>query len=229
MKLCIDNRERTRNPKIDRIKKFERYINSDKTKFINGIKTDNYKVSDYHTEDKMVGIEYKKDDFTTSTFDGTLDKQLKELKENFVYPYLFVGYDGLSDMLMQNLGINPDALIGKLTSILARHHVTIMFVGDMLVRFTCDTIEKHYDGKTHIKDIEYTPIRKSFLKREPSIIEIRHAMIEQIPRLGAKKTNKILEYFDNSIHDITNASIDEIMKVDTIGEKLAKKVKEVLE
>jgi len=41
MIICIDNRERTRNPKIDRIALFERYIRSGKTKFIRGIETGN--------------------------------------------------------------------------------------------------------------------------------------------------------------------------------------------
>jgi len=228
MKLCIDNRERTRNPEIDRIKKFENYIKKGKTKFIDGIETDNYKVGDYLTKDFLVGIEYKKEDFADSMFSGQLDKQLKELKDTFKYPYLFVGYEGLTELLMENLGVNPDSLLGELKSILARHHITVMFVGDMLVSFACGLIERHYDGRTKIKEIEYTPIRKSFLKRNPSTQEIQHAMIEQIPNLGALKTNKLLEHFDNSIYKICNASIEELMEVPTIGEKIATNIKKVL-
>ena len=226
--MCIDNRERTRNPNIDRIKKFDVYIKSGKTKFIDGIITDNFKVSDYHTEDMLIGIEFKHEDFASSMFDGTLDKQLKELKDNFKYPYLFIGYEGLSDMIMDNLNVNPDSIVGELKSILARHHVTVMFVGDMLVDFTCGLIERHYDGRTKIKEIEYTPIRKSFLKRDPSEEEVRHAMMEQIPKLGALKTNKVLEHFDGSIHKICEASIEELMEVPTIGEKIATNIKKVL-
>ena len=222
MKICIDNRERLRIPL------FEKHINNGNTKFINKIELDNYKVSDYHTEDNVVGIEYKKDDFVESIFSGTLDKQLKELKDNFVHPYLFVGYDGLSDMISSNLGVNPDSLIGKLSSILARHNVTTIFVGDLLVKFTCDVIEKHYDGKTPIKEISYTPIRKKFLKREPSVQEIRHAMMEQIPNIGAAKVNNLLESFDGSVIKIGQASIEDLVKVKGVGNKIASKVKEVL-
>lgn len=222
MKICIDNRERLRIPL------FENYIKSGKTKFITGIELDNYKTSDYHTKDRVIGVEYKRDDFVESTFDGTLDKQLKELKDNFAHPYLFIGYDGLKDMITQNIGVNPSAIIGKLSSILARHNVTTIFVGDFLVRFVCDIIEKHYDGKTPIKEIQYTPIRKKFLKRNPTVKEIKHAMFEQLPGFGAMKVNKLLEHFDDSFYNITNASTEEIMKVSGIGKILAEKIKEVL-
>jgi len=47
--------------------------------------------------------------------------------------------------------------IGKVSSIAARHYVPTYFVGDFLVRFVCDVVEKHYDGRTPIKEINYTP------------------------------------------------------------------------
>ena len=228
MKICIDNRERTRNPDIDRVRLFENYIKSGKTKYIDGVITNNYKVSDYHTEDMTIGIEYKKDDLVKSITDKTLDKQLKELNETFAHSYLFIGYDGINDMIIKNIGFNPDALIGKISSILARQHVTVIFVGDYLVRFTCDVIEKHLDGKTKIKDIEYTPVRKKFLKRDPTIQEIRRAMFEQIPKLGSKKVNKLLEHFNGSFNDIALASPEQIAEVDGFGKKLADRIVEVL-
>jgi len=118
--------------------------------------------------------------------------------------------------------------IGKVSSIAARHYVPTYFVGDFLVRFVCDVVEKHYDGRTPIKEINYTPIRKKFLKRDPSYKEIRHAMMEQLPKMGAKKVNNLLESFDNSIIKIGQAPIEELMKVDGIGKKLALEIKEVI-
>ena len=223
MKICIDNRERPRIPK------FSDYIKSGKTKFIDGIVLGNYISGDFHTQDHLVGIEFKHEDFVESMFDGRLDKQLKELVDNFERPYLFIGYEGITDMISSNLGVNPDSLVGELASVLGRHNVTVMFVGDLLVMFTCKVIERHYDGKTPIKDAEYTPIRKSFLKREPSIIEIRHAMLGQIPNLGALKTNHIIEHFGGSINRVCNATVEELMEVEGVGKKLAERIRKVLE
>ena len=217
MLLCIDNRER------DRIQLFKRYIDGGNCKFIDGIETDNYAVSDYHTKDLLVGIEYKRDDFVPSIFNEQIDKQLRELRNNFKYPYLFIGYGGIGQMITENLGTNPDTLIGQLTSVLARHHVTTVFVGDMLVKFTCDVVEKHYDGRTKIKEIEYTPIRRTATSKE-----VKHAMLERIPKLGSIKVNHLLERFDNSLGNISNASIEDLMTTPGIGDILAKQIKEVL-
>lgn len=223
MKICIDNRERTRSLTIDRVALFENYIKSGKTKFIDSVKTDNYKAGDYFTEDMLVGVEYKKDDFVESIYNGQLDKQLKELKDNFAHPYLFVGYDGNKELLMENLGVNPDVLIGQLTSVLARHHMPVIFVGDMLVRYVCDVIEKHYDGKTPVKNIEYTPLR-----RQATTKEIKVDIISRIPGIGPKKGLKLIETFDNSIGNISKASNEELIQIPGIGEVLANHIKEVL-
>ena len=221
MKLCIDNRER------DRIPLFENYIKAGKTKFIDGIVTGNYQTSDIHSPDGLVGIEYKKDDFVTSIFNEQLDKQLKELKDNFQYPYLFIGYNSIIDTISNNIGTNPDVIIGAICSVLSRHKVTVMFVGDFLVPVTIGVIERFYDGKTPVKLSSYTPIR-----RKPTSKEIKHAMMEKIPNFGAKKVNSL---FENGFDIILinketqqRASLEELMQIKGIGGKLANQIKEVL-
>jgi len=222
LKIDIDNRERHRIPK------FKEYIKSGKPKFIKGATLLNMDTGDYGTKDCLVGIEYKKDDLTESIFNEQLDKQLKELSDRYTHAYLFIGYDGYNDMINNNLGVNPDCLIGKITSVLARNHVSVVFVGDFLVRFVIDVIEKHYDGRNKVK--EYNPIR---IGRKPkvsaSVTEIKLDIVSRIPRLGAKKANKLLEKFNYSLGSIVKASIEEIKEVDGIGEKLAKDIKKVLE
>lgn len=220
MNICIDNRER------DRIDLFLRYIKSGKTKFIDGIETGNYPVGDYLTKDNLIGIEYKKDDLITSIFDGKIDQQLKELRDTFRYPFLFIGYEGIMDTIAHNPAVNPDAIIGKFASILARQKVTIMFVGDLLVPFVCKVCERFYDGQTPIKDAHYSPIR-----RKPTSKEIRHAMIENcVPNIGPLKTNHLLEKYDIALVSKEThqpATIEDLMEIKGVGKKLSDQIMEI--
>lgn len=216
MKLCIDNRERLRIPL------FEEYIKAGKSQIIDGIETDNYQSGDFFTKDMLVGIEYKRDDFVPSIFNDQLTKQLHELRENFQYPYLFIGYDGIIDTITNNPETNPEVIIGKLASVVARQKVTVMFVGDLLVPFTVKVIDRFYDGQTPTKETDYSPIR-----RKPKASEIRLDIISRIPHLGAKKGLRLLNHFDGSIKKISNATDEEILAIPGFGPKLVKEIKEI--
>ena len=227
MKLCIDDREHTKIPY------FQEFIRKGKSKIITDIEIGHYDVSDYHTGDGMVGIERKSSDFVSSLFEGKLDQQMKELTDNFSYPFLFIEYDGIYDMLSDNLGINPKSIVGGLTSVMARHKVTIMFTGNyqsikeplephtLFVPFTIRVIEKFYDGKNKTK--EYTPIR-----RRATIKETKLDLISRIPNVGKMRAIKILDYFDNSINKLSNSSVKEIQNIDGIGKKIAERIYETL-
>jgi ERCC4-type nuclease len=169
----------------------------------------------------LVGIEYKKDDFLPCVFDETIDKQLKELKDNFPHHFLFIGYKGIDDMLIQNVGTNPEIITGKLASILARTDTPIMFVGDLLIPFVCKVIERFHDGKNVLK--EYTPIRRSATTKE-----VRLDIISRIPNVGPKKGLKLLEAFGYSISNIAKAEISDLTKVKGVGDIVAKSIKETL-
>ena len=220
MKLCIDNRERLRIPA------FESYIKSGKSKFIDDIELGNY-FTDIHTPDLLVGIEYKEEDLMESIYSGLLDKQLKELKDSVQYPFLFIGYEGISDTIIKNIGSNPDVILGKLASIVSRQKVTIMFVSDFLVPFTIKVIDRFYDGETPVKLSNYTPIRNKPKKKKPTINEIKRHIICDLPGLGSEKGNRVLQRYDNSISKIASTTEDDLKQIKGIGPKLAKEILEI--
>jgi ERCC4-type nuclease len=192
-----------------------------------------FDVSDVHTEDMLIGIERKAGDFVKSMLDGTLNQQLKELVDNFDYPFLFVEYEGIKDLILDNTNINPKSLIGEFTSILARHKVSVIFTGNydnvpLYVPMVIRTVEKFYDGKNEVKN--YSPIRrrKRPAKRDASHQEVKLDIISRIPKVGAHKGVEILEKFNYSIGSIANADVDEIMKIEGVGKILANRIKEVL-
>lgn len=231
MKIYVDDREYTQIPK------FKEFIASKKDNIVNEVEIVRSPVGDVHTGDSVVGIERKAGDFVSSMYSKQLDKQLKELADNFQHPFLFIEYDGIFDMIQSNLGVNPEAIIGELTSIMARHRVTIMFTGNyercsLYVPFTVRCIEKFYDGKNKVKDIEYSPIRtgkrKNPVKRKPTPQEVKLDIISRIPYIGPKKSIELLEKYHWSITEIANASIEDIMTIKGVGKVLAEHIKSVL-
>ena len=224
MKIYVDNREKKNIKKEPIVDKFKTFVASNKCELITEVVVGSYKSGDVHSGDGMVGIERKGDDFLPSVWSGQLEKQLWELQENFKYPFLFLEFDGIKDMITQCVGVSPKVVVGVLTSIMARHRVTVMFVGDLYVPFTCRVLEKFYDGKTEIKRSAYTPIR-----RKPTTKEIKRAMFEHnFPGLGSKKVDKLLIHFENSVGNIVRASVEELMEVPGIGKVLAEEIYEVL-
>jgi len=224
MKIYVDNREKKDSKKEPVVDKFKKFVASGKCQLITEVEVGSYKSSDVHSGNGLVGIERKGDDFLPSVWSGLLDKQLWELQDNFKYPFLFLEFDGIKDMITQCVGVSPKVVVGELTSILARHNVTVMFVGDLYVPFACRVIEKFHDGKTAIKRSAYTPIR-----RKPSTKEVKRAMFEHnFPGLGPRKVDLLLTHFDNSVKKIVDASVEELMEVKGIGKVLAQEIHEVL-
>lgn len=217
MIICVDSRETKKIPS------FKEYVKSEKTKIIDEIKVVTSQVGDVYSSDGLIGIERKsEDDFISSIYNKQIEKQLRELRDNFTYPFLFIEYEGIMDVISKNPNTNPEMIIGEISSIMARQKVTVCFVSDFYVPIVCKTIEKFYDGKTTTRDIEYTPIR-----RGSTIKELKLDIITRIPGIKAQKGMKLLEHFNYSISEITSAEIEEIIEITGIGKASAKKIKEI--
>ena len=231
VRLCIDHRERYDYLGEDIIPKFLRYIKAKQIPFIDDIKVVQSQVGDYFTPDNLIGIERKYKDFVSSMISGKLDKQLKELKDNFAHPYLFIEYNSLAELIADNPGMDPDKIQGELASILVRHEITSYFTGDFFIPFVCKVISKFYDGKNKTKEINYTPIRSKAKKRDPTPEEIRIDIYSRIPKLGRKRANTLREasYIKLFSRETNNEmTVEEIQNLDGFGKKIAKTIKETL-
>jgi len=223
MKLCVDSREKYK------INSFRQYINSGASDVLDGVEIVTWKAGDAGTSDLELGWERKsEEDFIPSIFSGQIDKQLYELKNNFAYPYLFIEYEGIMDVIEKHPNVNPESIIGKISSILARHKVTTCFVGQFYIPIVCRICDKFYDTKNPVK--QYSPIRpkKKPSRKKATVMEIKLDMGGRLPNVGAKKLNKLFEHFDNSIRNIANATVEELIEVEGMGEKNAKHIYEVL-
>lgn len=175
-------------------------------------------VGDYFTPDRKVGIERKSLDDYLSSMTGRLKQQLKELKDAFEYPYLFVE-GSMDDFLYIDRRFHPNAIIGSVASVLAHSQVPIVFTGSFFIPLLVKVIEKHYDGKV----VEYTPIRKP----KPTKDDYKLNILCAFPGINMSRAKLLLEKF-GSIEQIVNAPVEELMQVKGIGEKLAKQIKEVI-
>ena len=221
MKLLVDSREQKK------IITFRKYIDNGNSDIIKSIEITTLKSGDACTPDLELGWERKAEDFVPSIYNDQLNKQLTELSDNFTHPYLFIEYEGIMDMIEKNPNTSPDVLIGKISSILTRHNVTVCFVGQFYIPIVCRMVDKFYDLNNPTK--RYSPIRMgTTTRRNATVKEVKLDIISRLPKVGAKKGNKLLEKFDNSIQKISNATVDELMEVDGIGEKMAKSIKEIL-
>ena len=218
MKIGIDARE------VKKIPLFKNYIKTPKCKLIKELEVKNYDVGDALTLDGIVGVERKHSDFVPDMCSGKLKQQLYELNENFKYPFLLIEYNGFEDLILNNLGMNPDSLYGEIASITARTNVRVIFVGGLYVPFVCKLIEKFYDGKTEIKNREYMPIRRGATQEE-----LKVDIISRLPDIGHVVGKKVLEHFNYSFPRLLKAQSQHLVKIDGVATTKAKKIIKSLE
>ena len=214
MEVYIDSHER------EIIPRFKQYVENIKNPVVTGVKVGTYKAGDYHSGDGNVGIERKKEDLLSSIYEGFLDKQLHELSINFKHPFLFLEYDGWSDLLMNNFGADHKLFIGEFSSIMARHNVSVYFTSSFFIPCVVKLMEKFYDGKSGKKLLEYTPVRQAVTTKDK-----QKAIVADL--VGPIIGNRLLKHFGN-IKNIANAQSEELNKVKGIGEKSIEKIKEIL-
>jgi len=221
MKIFIDIHEETVSPTIIN------YYNSHKEKYphISSIITKHLTVSDLCTSNGLVGVERKSSsDLISSLFDGRLQQQLHELKQNFTYPHLIItDYTSINDLMYKNPQLHPNVIIGSLTSVISHSQVPYNFVGPFYTLFTLSLLEKYLDNKHIIRQKEYTPIRRTSTPNEEKI-----QIITGIKGIGLRDGTRILEHFNYSIGNIIKSSTAELEQIPNIGKEKAHKIKEIL-
>lgn len=221
MKVYIDERER------NKITSVQYYYHKKKHLFqnIDSIETKILEVSDLCSEDFKIGIERKSSkDFLQSIFEGRLKQQLFELRQVFEFPFLLIeDYDGLHECSMKHPEIDVAALIGTITSAEAHHRVPVFFVGPYYAQFALSLIEKFIDGGYERQKLTYTPARRRTIKKDHQL-----NILLGIPNISRQRALKLLSEF-NSVKNIVNADIEDLKKVEGIGDKIAREIVETLQ
>lgn len=167
-----------------------------------------------------VGVERKSNnDFLNSIIDKRIIQQLIVLKENFSFPLLII--EG-SENIYKIRNFHPNAIRGMLTAIAIDFQIPIIYT------------KSYRDTASFLsiiaKRLENPRRAISLLKkRKPlTIKEQQEYIIESFPGIGPTLSKSLLKQF-NTIKNIINATEEELVKIEKIGPKKTKKIKEVID
>lgn len=167
-----------------------------------------------------VSIERKEDDLIPSLFDDRRLRQLGAMREESEFSYLVVtkSYEQVKAGLRERQ-VSDRLLVSFIASLCAVGYPPI-FISDkydasLLMKKIIDKIE---DDKPRI----FVPRPKS-----PTPVEYRNAIIESLPKVGVKTRRKITKIYP-SIASLSQASVEDLVKIEGIGKATAEKIVKVL-
>jgi len=166
-----------------------------------------------------VSVERKEDDFMDSLFDDRRLRQLGAMREEAEYSYLIVtkSYNEIKEEVIHR-GVSEQVLTGFIASLCAVGYPPI-FIGDkydasIIVRKIMDKID---DDHARL----YVPRPKS-----PKPQEYRNAIVEALPKIGRKLRRIIISHYP-SLKELSDASVEDLQKIDGIGEKTAERIYDI--
>ena len=175
-------------------------------------------VADYQVSD-AVAIERKtSQDFINSIMDKRLHKQAKELVDNFEKPVIILEGDGLYASF-----IHPNAVRGALASVAVDFGIPII-----PTRSEVDTAAMIARIAVREQKNEKAEISRRTEKKPLTIWEQQLYIVESLPNVGPVTARKLLEEFEN-VKGVINASEDELKKIEGVGNKIAQRIKEVVD
>ena len=184
----------------------------------NDIVVSNLDVGDYILSENM-GLERKSSsDFLRSLYENKLFDQVKSLSNTFEKAFLIIeGKD-----IYTGGNVNRSSVRSAMISILVDFRIGIIFSNDME-----ETSEFIYSmASREQRDSRNLPrLRgdKHSMTRDEGIVYF----VEGLPQISSTLARRLLEHF-GSIENLVSANEEELMKVDGIGEKKAKAIREII-
>jgi len=177
-------------------------------------------VADYICSSRC-GIEFKTaPDFVDSLIDRRLLQQVRELKQNFEKPLIII--EGTQDIFSIR-NVHPNAIRGLIATIAVSFGVPMLHTKNhketaSLILAIAKREQDEY-GK------EFSPHR---VKKPLTIKEQQEYLISALPGVGPSLARPLLSKF-GSVKNIINSTEDELKDVELIGDKKAKKIRDVVD
>ncbi len=166
-----------------------------------------------------VAVEYKTvADFVDSLIDGRLLSQIRELKK-YEKPLLIV--EGDEDIYSQRK-VHPNAIRGMLASIVVDFNVPILYTKHFKDTAALLAVIAKREQLKQLKEVTLHTQKPLTLKEQQEYV------VSSLPGVGATLSKPLLKKF-KTVKKVINASEEKLKKIDLIGEKKAKRIKEVLE
>lgn len=173
-------------------------------------------VGDFVASSEVVMERKTVEDFVKSVIDGRLFSQLVAMRESYPRPILIVEGD-----LNKAVGIGAAALFGALASVVADFQISIFRSSDEYE--TCQLIF-HVARREQIEKKREVAIRSG--RKPVSLAETQKFVVAGLPGVSTVLADRLLKEF-RTLSKIFNAEEDELKKAEGIGDKLARRIREV--
>jgi Fanconi anemia group M protein len=174
------------------------------------------KVGDYICSDRVCVERKTSDDFINSIIDGRIFQQAEELIDNFEKPILIIEGNNF------RLGMNENALKAALSSLILNYGISVITTVNELD--TAKTI--YWLAKKEQEEAKRTIIIKG-RKKPKDIKKLQEHIISGFPGVSTTISKRILKEF-KTIKKFSNATEEDLKKIDGIGKVLAKKLRKVM-
>jgi Fanconi anemia group M protein len=174
-------------------------------------------VADFICSERVAVERKTRDDFEKSVMDMRLFEQLKRLKESYPRVVVVVEGEGNSGML------SKESLMGAYSSVLADFGASVFFT-----RSPEKTAELVFYISKHEQLAEKKPMRITGARKGLTIAQNQKAIVEMLPMVGPKIADSLLEHF-GSVWNVFNASEEELLKVEKLGEKRARAIRNTID
>ncbi|MEM2636843.1 MAG: helicase-related protein [Candidatus Korarchaeota archaeon] len=163
-----------------------------------------------------VAVEYKSmEDFSNSIVDGRVFDEIMKLKNAYEHPVIVVSKGS------PLRGISLSGLLGTIASLMADYGVPVYISEDDTdAALFVHTLAHHRQRE---KKGSFSP--RKFKPDDPQAQLVY--IVAGIPHVGINLAERLLEKF-GTVQNIANASINELMEVEGIGETLARKIYNIL-
>ena len=175
-------------------------------------------VADYIISDKIAVERKTGRDFANSLCDGRLFEQSKYLCNSYETPIMII--ENYASVLERN--ITPQALHGAMLSLTLKFKIAIVHT------------MSEYDTANMLKTLlkrQTNTSHKTFQihanKPCKTISEQQEYIVASVSGVGVVAARALLSHF-KTVQNVMTASVDELQEVNGIGEKLAEKIKTIL-
>lgn len=184
------------------------------------LREESLEIGDYIVSDR-IAIERKTiQDFLQSIIDKRIFIQLERLLDSYDKPVIFL--EGNQDMLFFTRDIHPNAIRGALVSIAIDFGIPIIWTGNPK-----QTAEMIYWMAKREQEGSKRGLQIRCSKKPVSLRERQEFLIAGLPNISNRLSKRLLEYFKTP-KNVFNADIEELKRVEKIGEKKAKMIWDVI-
>jgi len=182
------------------------------------VKSETLQVGDFVLSDRVVVERKEIDDFASSIIDGRLFQQAAKLKDAYIKPVIIVE----GETLTGSGRVRPEAMMGAYASLLIDYGIPIVWTQKpsetAQLMFAISRREQFQDKRTP---------RIMTLNKPRSLQEEQEFVVSSLPNIDNTRAKRLLATF-HTPQRVFQASKEELMSVQGIGEKISEEIRRVV-